>query len=556
MKTIKNYLYSGVLLILGLFISCEDIGFLDKTPYSTSSPENYYRTVKEFETALIGCYDAINMQSVPGRSVGMGTYMYGLQFILSAGTDELILNSSAPGGLDRNHFGIASYGITTQGIGDFWIAFYVGIMRCNVLLEKASTFEAASEAEGNSLTQIVAEVRFLRAFFYYHLTSLFGGIPMNTTSYSDSQAARESLEVIYTELIIPDLLFAEENLSSTAPFAGRADMWTAKGYLGVIYNYLAACKRFQAGEELNFPLNSFQWVDADQMSEDAKEKLEEVVEDSPYRLIERYDYLFRETTKTHQQEECLFTAEYSLVYGGDNYPDVTFIFCPGGNAQVNGGSWGGYRPTVEFASSYNREIDIRYAHNITGPYNANSVIEDIEGVNYYVPSVSTGPTFGNNGTGKYRHMSPQEKPIPAIASAISVPLLRFADVLLQYAEALYFTGDEIRARTYFTQVRERVVAEDRTVADLDAEYNRDNFIDELLEERSRELCYESKRRIDLFRFNRLNDAIMSLDPDAGGPNQRVSELQLNWKSYKIWIPIPLRETGLNPNLANQQNPGY
>lgn len=545
-----------MLLILGLFISCEDIGFLDKTPYSTTSPENYYRTIKEFETALVGCYDAINMQNVPGRSLPLGTYMYGLQYILSAGTDELILNPSAPGGFDRSHFGIASYGITTQGIGDFWIAFYAGIMRCNVLLEKASVFETSSEQEQASVTQIVAEAHFLRAFFYYHLASLFGGVPLITSSTPDPQASRESLEVIYTELIIPDLLFAEENLSSTNLSGGRANMWTAKAYIGVIYNYLAACKRFQAGEELNFPLNSFQWVNADQMSEDAREKLEEVVEDAPYRLIERYDYLFRETTKSYQQEECLFTAEYALVNGGDNHPDITFIFCPGGTVNLYGGSWASHRPTVEFASSYNRTLDERYAHNITGPYNANSTLENIEGVNYYVPSVSTGPAFWNNGTGKYRHMAPQEKTIRVNGSAISVPLLRFADVLLQYAEALYFTGDEMMARTYFTQVRERIASEGHTVAELDAEYNRDNFIAELLEERSRELCYESKRRIDLFRFNRLNDAIMSLDPDAGSPNQRVSELHLNWKPYKIWLPIPLRETGLNPNLAKQQNPGY
>ncbi|WP_294080120.1 RagB/SusD family nutrient uptake outer membrane protein [Proteiniphilum sp. UBA5384] len=553
MKT-KSYLYV-VLLMLGLFISCDDIGFLDKTPYSTSSPENHYRTIKEFEMALIGCYDAINMQNLPGRTVSDGTYMYGLQYMLSVGTDELILNSNVTA-VDRNQFGIASYGISNIPIGSFWMAYYAAIMRCNVLLDKASVFETPSLQEQEAMTQIVAETHFLRAFFYYHLASLFGGVPMNTTSSPDPQAPRESLEVIYTELIIPDLLFAEENLSSTDLSIGRANMWTAKGYLGVIYNYLAACKRYQAGEEFNFPLNSFQWVDADQMSENAKERLEDVVENAPYQLIERYDYLFRETTKSHQQEECLFTAEYALTTGGDNFPDITMLFAPGGNVSQHGGSWTAHRPTVEFASSYNRELDIRYAHNITGPYNANSTLENIGGVNYYIPMASTGPTFWNNGTGKYRHMDPQEKTIRTNGSAISVPLLRFADILLQYAESLYFMGDEVSARGYLTKVRERSVKDGHTVEELDAEYNRDDFVDELLEERSRELCYESKRRIDLFRFNRLNDVIMSLSPNAGDPNQRVRDLHLNWKPYKIWFPIPLRETGLNPNLNKEQNPGY
>jgi len=553
MRTIKKYVYI-LLPLMTIFGSCEDIGFLDKEPLSNGSPDNYYQSVKEFETALMGCYDAINMSSLPGRNVSMGTYMYGLQYMLSGGTDELIIGASAPAGEGRNQYGIANYNINSEGISDLWLAYYAGIMRCNVLLDKAVEFDVSGAQTQAQMTQIVAEARFLRAFFYYHLASLFGGIPLNTSSSVDPLAPRASLEAVYTELIIPDLLFAKNNLSPTAPFAGRASAWTAKGYLGVVYNYLAACKRYGAGENLNFPLNSFQWVDAGQMSTEAKDILQDVVENSPYRLIDRYDYLFRETTKSYQQEECLFTAEYALVNGGDAFPDINYLFCPAGNVQNVGGSWGGYRPTIEFARLYNSNIDIRYAHNITAPYTTN--IEKIDNVDYFVPGASSGPEFWNNQTGKYRHMAPYEKTIRVNGSAISVPLLRFADILLQYAEALYFTGDEPLARSYFEPVRERVTSGSNSVDDLTAEYNRGDFIVELLEERSRELCYESKRRIDLFRFNKLNDAIQALEKKDTGPNTRVRDLQTNWKPYKIWFPIPLRETGLNPNLANNQNPGY
>lgn len=554
MRTIKKHLYIALLLPAILFASCEGIGFLDKEPLSTSSPDNYYNTVKEFETALMGCYDAINMQTLPGRSVSMGTYMYGLQYMLSASTDEIILNPNAPGGVERNQFSLGGYGINSTGIADFWLAYYAGVMRCNTLLDQAAAFNVSGPQEQASMTQIVAEARFMRAFFYYHLVSLFGGIPLNTNSTPVSHPPRASLETIYTELIIPDLLFAKDNLAPAAPFAGRANAWTAKGYLGVIYNYLASCKRTGAGENLNFPLNSFQWVDAEQMSVDAKTILQDVVENSPYQLIARYDYLFRETTKAQQQQECLFTAEYALVNGGDAFPDVNLQLGPGGNVQTNGGTWASHRPTVEFARSYDPLGDARYAHNITGPMS--STVEQVDGVDYFVPSVSTGPTFWNNNTGKFRHMAPYEKTIRVNGSAISLPLLRFADILLQYAEALYFTGDEPLARSYFEEVRQRSVAPGYSVADLTAFYRESDFVVELLAERSRELCYESKRRIDLFRFNKLNDAIMALDPDAGLPNQRVEDLHLNWKPFKIWYPIPQRETGLNPNLANNQNPGY
>src|SRR5690606_21186003 len=139
------------------------------------------------------------------------------------------------------------------------------------------------------------------------------------------------------------------------------------------------------------------------------------------------------------------------------------------------------------------------------------------------------------------------------ATALNFPLLRYADVLLQYAEALYFTGDENEARNYLTIVRRRIV-KGVDVEYLNSQYFKADFVEELLDERRRELCYESKRRIDLIRFDKLKEAIWSVDPDAGNWNDEIIATRNNYEYAKIWFPIPLTQIDLNNHL--DPNFGY
>ena len=134
--------------------------------------------------------------------------------------------------------------------------------------------------------------------------------------------------------------------------------------------------------------------------------------------------------------------------------------------------------------------------------------------------------------------------------------MRMAEVRLQYAEALYFTGDEPGARKQFDPVRERILADGASLEKLNEAYYRPDFVEELLEERGRELCYESKRKIDLIRFGKITETIEEL-PSEGGPNNVIVSIDLlkdNWRNYKIWLPVPQLEIDLNPNL--EQNAVY
>lgn len=536
-----------LLLCVGIFfISCENSSFLGEPPYSFTSPENFYKTESDLKIALVGCYSTINTKNVPGAFVPDGTYDRGLLYMLQ-GIDEMLPNSTD----ESADFVRFSYLPSNTHISAHWAAYFAGISRCNLLLEKAPEVEMNADVR----TKIMGEARFLRAFFYYHLAINFGGVPITTNSVPQNDAPRDNLQDVFS-LIIDDLEFAYETLSEISVYTGGANKWAAAGYLGVVYNYLASSKRYNVGQSLNFELNSFDWVNADEMSQKAVLVLNDVVENSDYSLVDgdKYSWLFRESTKSEQYKECLFMAENSNAIS-NAYTELVHFPIPNGNRNLYGGGYGRLRPTRELYLSYN-DADIRRDHNITGQYSSIAPTKEmVDGASYFVPD-PIGPisTRLNWCTGKFRMQDPNDKVIPNHATAINYPLLRYADVLLQYAEALYFTGNETYARDYLKIIRERVIEPGIPIEVLEEAYHKQDFVEELLDERRRELCFETKRRVDLIRFNKLGEALLSIDPEGGNLNAQVLEARFNYEDFKIWLPIPQTQIDVNQNLI--QNPGY
>ena len=561
----KRLLLYTSLLATGLFVtSCID-DFLTQYPYSTTSPETFYKTEADFKQALTGCYSVINTSSVNGKGVSGGTYNYGLVYALEGCSDEVVSNNSSTGTL----FDLlrASYQTDNAEIRQFWIAFFAGISRCNTLIGQ---LDGENDLMPEQRTAYEAEARFLRGFFYLHLAQAFGGVPVYDAPAVGSMAGRDNLERVYTQ-VIRDFKYAYDELEDVGVFKSSANHWTAAAYLGSVYNYLASCKRYGVGQELVGiqPLNSFGLVNEETMSLAARDILKEVVEMSPYELLDKENYrkLYYEMSKEAQYKECLLMAEFAentkhcmLSY---------YVLSPVGDAKTVGGSYQRMFPTMKLYRSYDDE-DLRRDYNITGAYNPNNRYgsdlskipsETVDGYKYYVPAESSGIASGTSTalwcTGKFRVSDPKERSsINTNQCAMNYPLMRMAEVRLQYAEALYFTGDEAGARKQFDRVRERVLADGVSLEKLNETYYRPDFVEELLEERGRELCYESKRKIDLIRFGKITEVIEDL-PSEGGPNNVVASIDLlkdNWRNYKIWLPIPQLEIDLNPNL--EQNAVY
>lgn len=525
-------------------VACSD-EFLDTEPFSFTTVENFYKTADDAEAALVGCYSALNAQSVQG--VWRGNFNSSMTFMLSAGTDELVtrdgLTSSgyAP-------FGTLAVTSQTPTIEENYFTLFVGINRTNYLLDAIGD----TEMDEDRKKEIIGEAHFLRGLYYMYLAQMYGGVPVFTDWDHDEEAKRQPISEVY-ELVISDFETAFQNLPHRASISGRANKWSAAGFLAKVYAYLASCKVNNVGTDLNFDLNSFDWVDADDYYQKTKEITNEIIADSDYKLIDDYDYLFRETTSQWGRQEFLFSSVSSDNSVIGNYHIWHIWMLPPGNTSTMGGGFGWFRPTGEIFYKYDAS-DIRRGHNLSNSFSSsNRETEDIEGVSYFVPIEANGTNAGFYAVGKFRYMDPSAKPIDIIQSMGDYPLLRYADILLLNAEALFMDGDEQGARERLTEVRLRSVSEGIGVDVLDNAYYKEDFLTELLDERSREFAFESQRRIDLIRFGQFFNAINGLDENAGRWNVVVPIMQANLEPYKIWFPIPLTEIELSPV---KQNPGY
>lgn len=615
----KAYLsfLSAALLLLG---GCEHAEFLDQSPWSQTSPENFYKKESDIRMALVSCYEAINTHQIPGYGTAQrGSYAQGLIYIMNAPSDDI--GAATASGNDGYEMEWASFLESTQCVRDFWKVFYTGINRCNIVLAYLDKVEMSEETR----TQFRAEARFMRAFFYYHLAWNFGGVPLVLDYASPGDEPRSSLKDVY-ELIIGDLDYAWDNLSGPGLITGCSiTKWGAGAYIGRICNYLAACKRSGTGAEFvsQQPLNDFAWVDADAMSTKARNVLAEVVAGAPYSLKVDFMANFRECSKADQNTECLFLSQIALSGSEGWWPNSFFLPTPASNVADFPTVYGGrHVPLPRAFYMYSckdprrdRFFSGRLIEGYTKEKGADGYVyarcnyQDPNGVIQYDEEGNAMTVTAADGTTQYVRIpnplyeTPEQTYLATSGiqccagkfqlaelgslqhtyqqHAMSYPLMRLADVYLMYAEALYFCGEEPTAREWMNKVLYRAAAaegknsteeQQAIYEELLAAYHRDDFLEELLESRERELIFEFSRKWDLIRFNRIDEAIASLNDEiipelegrfdqhyinlssTGLIKYSIDNVKSNWAPHKIWLPISEEQRGVNKNL--EQNPGW
>jgi len=524
--------------------SCSD--YLDTQPYSKNTVDKLYTSASGAELGLTGCYSTLNASNIQG--VTNGSFVVDMPMMFNAGTDEVI---KSPGLTRLGLSEIAGHTYTSQNstLRENWFFLFAGVNRTNYLIENIDGIDMDETRK----KEIKGEGHFLRGLYYFYLSLSYGALPLYESPNHSEDAQREPIEKVY-ELIVADLTIAYETLPEISSREGRANKWSAAGFLAKVYTYLGSCKNNNIGADLNFELNSFDWVDANNMYSNAKTITDDIISNSGLRLTEEYNYLFRETTGSWQVEESLFALQGSKSASNGNYNLLLYWQVPTGGATTLGGGYGWLRPTGELFNKYD-SLDLRKAHNLVQGYKTSSSIENIEGNDYYIPEPLNAPTNNGYCVGKYRHRVPSTKTIPnKVWSDGDIILLRYADIILLNAEARFFTGDEAGARNKLREIRDRA-ANDGQLDIIEAAYYNSNFATELLESRSRELCFEGWRRFDLIRFGKMGEAINNLSIDVGRWNTAtvINELQQNWEPYNIWYPIPKTDIELSPI---EQNPGY
>lgn len=506
-----------MILMVFLSVSCHDE--LEKLPISNDSQDNFYTNLKELNIGLVGAYSTF-------RNTKDG---YGEAFI-KISTHGSHAVTSLHTNLKQNTYARYTFDNTEESLERVWRSSYKLIYRTNQVIDRSESIPVL-EVEERLKTRYIAEAKFLRALCYFNLVRFWGDIPLVTkelTNLSDTSKPRTSADLIYDQ-IIEDLKFAEENLynahwvsADTPSYSeadlGRATIGAAKGLLSKVYLTRATLNIDTTGIDDEFYTLAY-------------DKTKEVMLSGHYELDPNYGGLFKISGES--SHEWMFQVQFDDallapgVWGGVNNPG-------GQNGAIDKG-FGRTNATYDLINSYEAD-DPRLTHNVS--------LGRLDSDNSIIPSAEQRYAYCY----KYRF---DIAPISQFKTSINAPVLRYADIVLVFAEACARIGgldtemfdalDLIRSRARGTGTAP--IAVDRTLTG-------EALYEEIFWERARELCFEGKTKFDVMRFGvdkfmeEVSDELVYKDVFTGeleDPSKKWSTWANKVETKHILYPIPESE---------------
>ena len=532
MKTLK---YS-ILVLLLIFTGCRE--YLTEIEPGTTLLGDFFTSTAAAEQNVTGCY-------VPLMWEYNHTYL-SEWFIGDVVSDDALKGGGSTTDM-ADAYDMENWRTTSQNtlLLDFYRAQYMGIGRCNLAIKYISQMEIGIDEQftAEMKNRLLGEAYFLRAYYYFRLVRVYAGVPITIDVIDDSDkwgVDRSSVEQVYN-LILDDLVKANSLLQlrseMTAEDLGRATKGAAQAMLLKVNLYMASSywnKQLTESSDYYFAAAK-QWGDS-------------IIASGEYSLCPNYEDNF--TLAGENGEESIFEIQYMEVPWGD-YGEG-FGFTAGSYSQILmrsrssliGGGWGFNHPTQNLYDEFEAG-DIRRDVAILNP--ADSLIET-PAVEIYL-----GSRYLNNKYGMYRDPVDQgggfgKWSLHATRGPLNNRQIRYADVLLMYAEAALGAGDEATARTYINKVRTRVGLTEIALADDAA----------LRHERRVELAMEGHRWFDLVRWEGVEGNGLKAHMDAYKATESVeaqSHIQEFVAGKHEIFPIPQEEIQLNPTQMKQNN-GY
>lgn len=514
MKKIALYMRIGALLTAALVsVSCED-WLREETPGSTKV-EDYFTSA---ETAV----EVTTAAYVPLLWEYNNTY-YSEWFIGDVMSDDALKGGQNVTDMSDVYFlenfkTVADNGLVLEYYG----AQYQGIMRANLALESVAGITQDETLTEELRNRLLGEARFLRAYYYFRLARLFGGVPLiDHVIYSSNEwkQQRATAERIY-DFLTEDLLFAEQWLPKKSEYAaedmGRATKGAAQAMLMKVNLYR---HRYDEARV---------WG----------EKLLKMASEGEYDLFTNYADNF--SIAGENGIESIFELQYAAVswgdYGEGNCSTAgTFstILMRSRSSQLGGG-WGFNKPTQDLYDAF-EEGDLRRDVTILNPTDEQMSTPEEE--------IYLGSRYLNR---KYTLYDSEGLPLPladshASRGELNNRQIRFADALLMYAEACLESGVDLDKGTEaLNRVRNRVGL--GSVA-----LTREN----LRHERRVELAMEGHRWFDLVRWGIAKETMDAYKLKESA-EARAEMAEFVAGKHEL-LPIPQEEVRQS-NLT--QNPGY
>lgn len=584
MKKNRKTIASLLIVLMAVAFSCSD-SFLDVKPTGSITAAQL-TSLNGLEGSLIAAYSIL--QGRGGFYDGSTNWLWGS---IMGGDANKGTNSGDQAQVNE----IQSYNPQTNNesvLGKYRTS-YEGIARCNTVLR--SLANAKADVPAATKLRIEAEAKFLRGHYYFELKKIY-----NNTPYIDETVDyKAGIETVTNSsdlwpMIEADLTFAYTNLPETQAAAGRANKWAAGAYLG---KALLFQKKYAAAKTV-----------LDNVITNGK-----TANGKTYGLVANYGDLWR--IASDNNEESVFAIQSAAATGTINNANPDFVL----NFPYNGGPAGccGFnQPSFELVNSFRTVagLPILTSTGSLGDYNlgANQVKTDqgIAATAAFTPDAGELDPRLDHSAGRRGIPYLDHGKHPGIAwirdqnyggpyapkkfiwskaeessgvdksswtpgySALNVPLIRFADVLLMAAEVEIEIGTNLgQARTYVNMVRARAANASGFV--MDGAVPAANYVINqypatgapfdtqanarvaLRMERKLELSGEGHRFFDLVRWG---IAANTLNAYLNYEKTKVSASPFTSSSFTAnkseFMPIPQREIDILGTSVLTQNPGY
>jgi len=521
MKANSIKIKMGVVLYISLVSlgSCKK--FLAESPQTQYTTDNFFVDKVTLDAGIVGVYSSAKDL--------FGVYTNTPLFMTEIGTDEAMYKGTS--GV-RYNFDRYTFSANEGAIYEYWVRHFQIAARANDIIAAANKVTAISDTDRNS---IIGEARFLRAFVYFRLVQAFGELPVTDTPNTgdfDYGLPRKSISDVY-DFIVSDLTFATKDgvLTTVKTNDGHANHWAAAALLGKVYLTMASAKETaltkSTGKVEGYKDIALSVTD---LYTKARTVLKDVKDNSGADLLPIYGDVFGIGNK-NVNKESLFELQFSsIVPYGTQWSKEYGMVASGtinGNPCYYTNSMVGQENLVYVPKFYKYykaspkavDYDKRRVWNLTD--SLVNVINNVPSTLTYIwastftPDSYNQTVLGRCGVTKYR-WGPSWKTTSAYLYSNcpnNVIVLRFADVLLMFAEADYKKNGAISTEGLdaINRVRQRargLAANGTPVTEANTPgFNNytaaDITVDEILKERARELCFEFQRWFDLARTGRF-----------------------------------------------------
>lgn len=499
--------------------------FVERPALDQPTVDNYYNTPEQVKAAT-------------GTLYGLAWFDY-----IDKGIDAIgEVRSGNEFTWDNQYASFRTFSTTATDprLAEAWRSLYKVAGWANVMIQTLE-LKKAQGVTGSFIDAGIAEARFIRGVAYFYIGRIWGDAPIVTNPSEMAETGNFKVpRYIQKDVIrfaIEDFKFAEENLpESDAP--GRATTYAAKGMMAKAYLYLKDYAN-------------------------AKAKAEEVINSGKYDLFHDYAGMFT-SSANNNNIESIFALQHAITGEWGSQNSLQAYRAPG-NLLVTGDGWSSVIPSLDILDAYEsgdlrRKWSVMEHGNLYPQWKPTRLNNDAYNAfmanGYKYDTAQATPlgikTSTRSNIAKYV-VGPgsASEPVQAQKTQINTYILRYADILLIYAEAVLGTNastSDAAALAAFNKVRNRAGLPSKSSITLD----------DILHERRVELAFEGDYWFDITRqgYSKAKQIIEAQNRGWKNDDGTETVQTPSFNENQMFLPIPISETAQNPMLLEPAVPYF